>query len=596
MKEQKKLALKKEKGITLIVLVITIIILLILAGVTINIAVGQNGLFSKSKEAVEKHKESAAREKINMTLAEYMFDINSKNMPKEEQESHLLELLGNLGPTTDGEDHYETVVDGYVFWVDKETEEITSKGPEKTVKLTGIKVKEESKNITINVGQTKLIEIEVEPEGASTRDIEYTSSDASIAEVKNGTVKGIKVGTATITVSSSKNASIKETINVTVKEVEVESISLEPTTLTVSVGKTTAETIRVTYTPTNAVNKTVTWSTSDENIATVNEDGKVTGVAEGTATITATTPNGKTATCEVDVEEGGVDKHINIDGVSTVVNTKDVYGQTVTGYTCGRSDVTWQLFYIDEEEKDNENDVSRVYLIASDYVTPPENNISEDKKLIEGGSESYPKAYRFGTKDGDTSLLGEFTGTIPDNSFTQKFLSDYAGTSASRTNLQATNYMLDQNIWSEYKGAKANYAFGGPTLPLFAASYNDICKSSTKLGYSSTTDTGAMRLGYYVSIGDGKYTSMQDGYGDTSTQKGMYFKGNDLNSAAGMWLASPEGYRKTSMLAVDYLGGMSRDDYFGYYKYTSFGIRPVVSLNSNVQFTRNENGSFSIKQ
>ncbi|MCD8355019.1 MAG: S-layer homology domain-containing protein, partial [Clostridia bacterium] len=60
-------------------------------------------------------------------------------------------------------------------------------------------------------------------------------------------------------------------------------------------------TLTATITPSNATTNTVTWSSSNTSVATVDSSGKVTGVKAGTATITATSNNGKTATCQVTV-------------------------------------------------------------------------------------------------------------------------------------------------------------------------------------------------------------------------------------------------------------------------------------------------------
>ena len=69
--------LKKECGITLVALVVTIIILLILAGVTLNIALSENGIFEKAKEALEKYKKAEEDEKnVLDNLAEQLKDIN----------------------------------------------------------------------------------------------------------------------------------------------------------------------------------------------------------------------------------------------------------------------------------------------------------------------------------------------------------------------------------------------------------------------------------------------------------------------------------------------------------------------------------------
>lgn len=92
-----------------------------------------------------------------------------------------------------------------------------------------------------------------------------------------------------------------ETIQVvTPTIISVTGITVTPTTATVRVGNTT--TLIETVAPANATNKSVTWASNNESIATV-ANGVVTGVAEGTATITATTVDGSfTANCTVTVE------------------------------------------------------------------------------------------------------------------------------------------------------------------------------------------------------------------------------------------------------------------------------------------------------
>lgn len=75
---------------------------------------------------------------------------------------------------------------------------------------------------------------------------------------------------------------------------------MNKTTATLTVGAT--ETLSATVSPETATDKTVKFNSSDETIATVTPiQGKVTGVKAGTATITATTMNGETATCEITV-------------------------------------------------------------------------------------------------------------------------------------------------------------------------------------------------------------------------------------------------------------------------------------------------------
>ncbi len=78
-------------------------------------------------------------------------------------------------------------------------------------------------------------------------------------------------------------------------------ISLNISNLSLEVGETRK--LRATITPEEIADEGVTWSTSNEEIATVSEDGTVTAIAEGNATITATTSDGEIATCRVEVVE-----------------------------------------------------------------------------------------------------------------------------------------------------------------------------------------------------------------------------------------------------------------------------------------------------
>lgn len=82
--------------------------------------------------------------------------------------------------------------------------------------------------------------------------------------------------------------------------VAVTGVSLDKSTIALAVGETS--TLAATVLPANATNKAVIWTSSDPTIATVTSGGGVEGVADGNATITATTEDGtKTANCTVTV-------------------------------------------------------------------------------------------------------------------------------------------------------------------------------------------------------------------------------------------------------------------------------------------------------
>ena len=163
---------------------------------------------------------------------------------------------------------------------------------------------------TINVGSTAVISASVVPANATDKALTYTSSNTKVANVTTGgVVTGISAGTAVITIAA-KNG-VKKTITVTVKAVGVTSVELDHATATIPESGTVQ--LKATVKPETASNKSVTWSSADPTTATVDSNGLVTGVKEGTTTITATSVDGShKGSCKVTVTS----KETSADGVS----------------------------------------------------------------------------------------------------------------------------------------------------------------------------------------------------------------------------------------------------------------------------------------
>lgn len=160
--------------------------------------------------------------------------------------------------------------------------------------------------ITMNVGELEVISPIFTPVTAGNQRVVWTSSNEYVATVKKGFVTGVDNGIATIT-AVSEDGNFTATCLVSVgsgsnEPIPVESIILNETA-TVRVGKT--QTLSVTVNPANATNKTLEWVSSDNSIATVDQNGVITGVSIGNVTITcfATDGSGVTAICSVTVEE-----------------------------------------------------------------------------------------------------------------------------------------------------------------------------------------------------------------------------------------------------------------------------------------------------
>ena len=128
-KKEKQHIVANEKAITLIALVVTIVILLILAGVTITMTLGQNGLFTRAREGRAAYEESEVRDDLSMLITQYTWDKASEKTDKS-----LGDYLKDNGATSvkanaDGTT-LEVTYKGYTFKVNKDSGEITevSKG------------------------------------------------------------------------------------------------------------------------------------------------------------------------------------------------------------------------------------------------------------------------------------------------------------------------------------------------------------------------------------------------------------------------------------------------------------------------------------
>ena len=194
-----------------------------------------------------------------------------------------------------------TVNDGTVTAVSGGTVTITAKVGEKTA-TAEVTVSVPIESISLDKSEVKLVKggtetltVTITPEDTTEdKTVTWTSSNEAVAAVNDGTVTAVSGGTVTITAKVGEKTA---TADVTVS-VPLESISLDKSEVTLVKGKT--EKLTLTITPEDTTeDKTVTWTSSNEAVAAVN-DGTVTAVGGGTATITAKVGE-KTATAEVTV-------------------------------------------------------------------------------------------------------------------------------------------------------------------------------------------------------------------------------------------------------------------------------------------------------
>jgi uncharacterized protein YjdB len=168
-------------------------------------------------------------------------------------------------------------------------------GLKTTCKVTVGSIYLDKTEVSILKGTTMTLTPTVYPTSLEDKSVTWKSSNTKVATVSStGKVKGVKTGIVTITCTSNVTG-LSATCKVTVG-----SIYLDKTE--VSIVKGTTLTLTPSVYPTTLADKSVTWKSSDETVATVTSGGKVTGIKAGTATITCTSnATGLSATCQVTV-------------------------------------------------------------------------------------------------------------------------------------------------------------------------------------------------------------------------------------------------------------------------------------------------------
>lgn len=219
---------------------------------------------------------------------------------------------------------------GMALFTTRATAKCTVTVTDNSIPATNIELDTYSKTMT--VGEKAKLTATVKPDDSTDKVTWKSKNDKIVSVDENGNITALAVGETEVIATA---GSVSAVCNVTVEGVKVSEVKLNKTSVSLKAGET--EQLTATVTPDNATDKTVTWTSSNEKIATV-ADGKITAVAPGTATITATAGD-KSATCTVTVaKEAQIIKdpkkyprvpkdYAKVDPVVTTVNsdgTKDM--------------------------------------------------------------------------------------------------------------------------------------------------------------------------------------------------------------------------------------------------------------------------------
>jgi uncharacterized protein YjdB len=234
------------------------------------------------------------------------------------------EIKGTI-PITDGNDDEPTTIEI----------ELTLKPQVENESKAVIGVILNKTALALDVGGSETLVATVLPTNAENKNVTWNSSNTAMAQVSNsGLVTAVAKGNAVITVTTEDgnkeaicNVSVKEVV---ISDIAVTGVTMNKNTLTLTVGG--SETLIATVAPANATNKNVTWSSSNNAIATVSANGAVNALSAGSANIIVTTADGGfTATCAVSVTSGST--NVPVTGVTlNKITTGLLVGGTETLY------------------------------------------------------------------------------------------------------------------------------------------------------------------------------------------------------------------------------------------------------------------------
>ena len=513
---------RRNEGITLIALVITIILLLILAGVVINLTLGEHGILKQTEQSSESYKISEMIEKLELEKAELYAKKNGEIPSTNEYIDHLIDK-GIIVPEdvwNIDDDTKHITIEGNIYEVEKEEDgniKITQVGKADNSPIIG--------KIQVTTTTTDSISVKVIASNVNEGSYKYsiknvTAGETNFTEVTTETVDEYTFTGLTkdneyviqVEIVTSQGTVVKQTGIIKAEFPKVRKITLNKTQINIYTQET--ETIVATVLPEEALDKTVTWTSSNESVVTVDATGKIIGISEGTATITATSNevNSVKATCNVTI---------------TFVPPPTAGGGNAT-HSAKSISYSWE-------------EINEIAKVISDNYGAITNNTAEVNVTIKG------KSYTLGIGDYKT-LYGKQVRIL---GFNHDLLTDkaayggtntYAGISFEFSNVIMKNTKLTNVTnyqWATLNNTTINSlenkAYIKQVMKPYIRTYNNansVTNSNDKL--------------WLLSVAEIWGSTTVNGYTKTVTTEGRRYKfysvGGSVNKGANWWTRSVNSY------------------------------------------------------
>ena len=569
-------------AITLIALIITIIVLLILAGVTLNMVMGENGLFGKANNAKNKTEVAQYEEELRMCVLELQTEEASNgrtfNMDtiRDNLDTYTQKLEDEIIEWKEKDIEEPTgIYKGYNFYIDKKY------GAHITGKATGIQI---SMKILSEIPETGYTNQDVNLK------ITITNNEKGLKQVTkpDGNTENLN-GAKTFEEEKTATENTKYTYVVTdtegkeeTKEVEIKIIDKNaPKDFSITAEKT-EEGLQITANPqdaeeteTNAssgINKVEYYVKKDTETEFTNKgtENPIKDLESGTYSVYAKAydkaGNWKDSEKQENVKIGKIYKNITAQMVAE--HPEIYYGLTVTNYESQNGQNDWKIFYSDWKENPDD---AHIFLITGDLADLSQTDrLDVNTRIVLGENNKYRVRW-------NTSNLPEFESDIEDKVLTRFKAKGYnINKYKDKSNSKCISDLLNSNYWMKYKdnGDKAEYAIGSPTIEMWMDSWNNLYKDIDgslyykvgKAGYDVGTDIDKVR--YCI---DHEVMEKKKGFNNK-----LYY----LGDSKGYLLASTSNFgdKYDRTMGTFSSGEIGQN----YYEYAGYGLRPVVSLNKDV--------------
>ena len=560
-----------NSAITLIALIITIIVLLILAGVTLNMVMGESGIFSKANNAKNKTEVAQYEEELRMCILELQTDTatNKETFGMETIKNKLVEKVKELENTEDIEfptEESETRLDGtykdYEFYIDDKY--VAHIGD----KATGIRLTTSlNPSGWINQNITATITIK------SNNGINKVEPDEG---TKNGSNEYVITKTNITENTSFKYAVTDGQGNTQEKTAIINTIDKEPPADFTITAENTEEGLKITGTTTDSgsgIEKYEYYAKkSTDGDYTKYESNPITGLASGTYSVYVIAydkaGNTKQSNTVENVKVVVPIKRTDISAADIKNNPEGYYGQEVN-YTSANGQNDWKIFH---------SDGTNIYLITGNYVKVTDDNGKINSQKLNTENTKIKKSdatanYRVNCINPPTfnEIADEIIPKFKINTNVFNINSH-----KSNYNAQFVSTFLNQNYWNGYidnsKGSN-QIAIGGSTVQLWMDSWNArypdqevYCDSANKNGYFVGKSSGSVAMGISLNQNNGEELYFLNFLTDGKETVDYY------------WLASPSAYSSDDILYVHHYRDIKYSSSTGY----NGGLRPVVCLQSNI--------------